>query len=220
MLLGRQPPPTPETVARSREDGKPLPLPGEPTHRVLMDDHTPTNLAEYVRLRAVHPRCQKVRASPRACTSATRSAPACPTLKQVNFVYDCPDFEEFAIYEHDMLTGEARLSEANLKQADEHGVMVKNSRNDRFTLVLIPESKVTMTDSSEEAQVEEQAITMTRSLGDFYAHEYGVTEQPEVRRRRPIAPSSSRRASCPSSQPSALVRTVHRCAPYRSPRSA
>jgi len=28
--------------------------------------------------------------------------------------------------------------------------------------------------------IEEQAITMTRSLGDFYAHEYGVTHKPEV----------------------------------------
>ena len=67
--------------------------------------------------------------------------------------------------------------------------MLKNPRDDRFTLVIIPGETIKL-----EAQagggdgasvtttvVEEQAITMTRSLGDFYAHHHGVTWEPETR---------------------------------------
>ena len=74
--------------------------------------------------------------------------------------------------------------------------MRKNSRDDRFTLLAIPETDVELPalprvagkrGAAQTCRVEEQAITMTRSLGDFYAHHHGVTWEPEVRvlSRRP-----------------------------------
>ena len=47
---------------------------GAASHRVLIEEHSPTNLAEYVRVRAL------------------------PHGQEVRFVYDCPDFEEFPIF--------------------------------------------------------------------------------------------------------------------------
>jgi hypothetical protein len=115
---------------------------------------------------------------------------------QSRWVYDCPDFEEFNIFYEDG-KGNAGLDAESLKQADEHGVSIKNSRDDRFTLVMIPEETVQLPSLlarstvgpdvdqqqfvAQRSVVEEQAITMTRSLGDFYAHRHGLTWQPDVR---------------------------------------
>ena len=191
-------------------------------HRVLLEEHSPTCLPEYVRIRAL------------------------PSGPQVRFVYDCPDFEEFPIFDT-AADGTARLSDAGLKSADEHGCLHKNSRDDRFTLLAvrcsaaraspflsaaplrrrsspaaplvllpsccsshlllspapllgssprllstpqIPETEVMLPKleglagakgAAQKTIVEEQAITMTRSLGDYYAHHHGVTFEPEVR---------------------------------------
>ena len=67
-----------------------------------------------------------------------RTPPPHP-ISQVRFVYDCPDFEEFDIFERDPLTGAACLSDEGLRNADLHECMTKNAREDRFTLLAIPE---------------------------------------------------------------------------------
>ena len=61
-----------------------------------------------------------------------------PTGPSVRFVYDCPDFEEFDIFEH-TAEGVAVASAEGLRNADEHNCMLKNMRGDRFTLLAIPE---------------------------------------------------------------------------------
>jgi len=133
-------------------------------NELLIPEHSPTNLNEYVRMRGA---------------SGT----------SVKFIYDCPDFEEFNIFREDP-HGNAQLDLDAQRLADEHGVMFKNSRDDRFTQVVIPEETVDlaalpgMPGSAGDAQrtvVEEQTITMTRSLGDFYPHRHGLTWEPELR---------------------------------------
>jgi len=68
--------------------------------------------------------------------------------------------------------------------------MTKNAREDRFTLLAIPEETLelealpgveTPRGAAQQTIVDEQAITMTRSLGDFYAHHHGVSCEPELR---------------------------------------
>jgi serine/threonine protein phosphatase PrpC len=137
-----------------------------PTHRVLLDEHSPTSLAEYERILKL----------PSAAAG-------------VRFVYECPDFEEFPIFGTDG-AGAPALSDEGLASADAHGCLRKNSRDDRFSLLAIPEANVSLPKLPKvagklgaacTATVDEQAITMTRSLGDFYAHHHGVTAVPEVR---------------------------------------
>lgn len=139
----------------------------------LVEEHSPTNLSEYVRVSAI------------------------AGSERVKFVYDCPDLEEFPIF--GMRSGEAYLDLESRRLADEHDVMFKNSRDDRFTLVVIPEEQIELPPlppgacraahmrasrecacKAQKTLVEEQMITMTRSLGDFFAHEYGVTYEPEI----------------------------------------
>jgi len=145
-------------------------------HELLVEEHSPTNLPEYVRMRAL--------------SSGAR----------LKFVYDCPDFEEFDIFSRDD-RGRAQLDADALRQADEHNVMLKNPRDDRFTLVIIPSETIKVAAQGEEGEtstmVEEQAITMTRSLGDFYAHHHGVTWEPETR-VMPIARIAERNWRQPS----------------------
>ena len=138
---------------------------GAPATMLLLEEHSPTSLKEYERLRS---------------TSSSK----------VRFVYDCPDFEEFEIFELDTATGGARLSTDGLANADAHECMTKNVRNDRFTLLAIPEEALDLgalpsmpppAGLAQKTIVDEQAITMTRSLGDFYAHHHGVTSEPELR---------------------------------------
>jgi len=130
----------------------------------LVAEHSPTNLAEYVRMRAV-------------------------ATGKVKFVYDCPDFEEFSIFCEDT-HGNTKLDLNSQRLADEHEVMFKNGRDDRFTLVVIPEEEISLGElagvpsaagAAQKTLVEEQMITMTRSLGDFFPHRYGVTWEPELR---------------------------------------
>ena len=110
---------------------------------MLVEEHSPTSLPEYVRMRGL------------------------PSGARLKFVYDCPDFEEFdifcrdarglaqldadALHQADELTLTLTLTLAlalaltqtltlalTPSQADEHNVMLKNPRDDRFTLVIIP----------------------------------------------------------------------------------
>jgi len=132
---------------------------GKAAHEQLLAEHSPTNLDEFVRMQAL---------------------PSRPNLK---FIYDCPDCEDFPIFTF-AADGTACLDAEGLQQADEQGVMVKNARNDRFTLLLIPGEEVEIdaaASKARKASLQEQAITMTRSLGDFYAHHHGVTCEPELR---------------------------------------
>ena len=50
----------------------------------------------------------------------------------------------FNIFEHDPISEAARLSESGLQSADEHDCMRKNSRDDRFTLLAVPETDVAL----------------------------------------------------------------------------
>mmetsp|Transcript_7789 Transcript_7789/g.18727 ORF Transcript_7789/g.18727 Transcript_7789/m.18727 type:complete len:236 (+) Transcript_7789:2-709(+) len=144
---------------------------------LLLPEHSPTNLSEYIRMRALS------------------------EAKPVKFVYDCPDLEEFNIFCEDE-HGNAKLDLNSQRLADEHEVMFKNGRDDRFTLVVIPQEELMLPKCDApgpagEAQatvVEEQMITMTRSLGDFYPHCYGVTWEPEVR----LLPLSEMKKACTS----------------------
>ena len=188
---------------------------GEVVVELIVDEHSPTNAAEFVRMRAyeaAHP-----------CSSGA-----------LQFVYDCPDLTQYDIFGAIPLGGGLPpLDRENEKLADEHEVNVKvyascvsrtlrlglraracslvlrliprvaqNSRGDLFTVINIPEMTLALTPlaplargdpratlddaalSASSTVVEEQAITMTRSLGDFYAHLHGCSCEPELRLHR------------------------------------
>ena len=141
---------------------------GAPAHELLLADHGPTNAAEFERISALYPQ------------------PGGP-----RFVYDCPAADdEIAIFATGA-DGVAVLDEAAQAKADAADVPLKSSRGDRCTLVWIPETPNLQlpeaaelggsAGASQSAAVEEQAMTMTRSLGDFYAHSWGVSCVAEVR---------------------------------------
>ena len=151
---------------------------GAPAHELLLADHGPTNAAEYERISAMisalHPPPLHVTGGPR-------------------FVYDCTEaetFDEIGIFCVGA-DGGAVLDEAAQARADAADVPLKSSRGDRCTLVWIPETAgLPLPEAAElggaagaaqSATIEEQAMTMTRSLGDFYAHSWGVSCEAEVR---------------------------------------
>ena len=97
----------------------------------------------------------------------------------------------------------ARLDAEAERRADrEHQCAVKNARGELTSVVIIPEGEVVSeaagassdADGAQplsrplgppaSATVEEHSIAMTRSLGDFYSHHYGVTCEPELRELR------------------------------------
>ena len=106
--------------------------------------------------------------------------------------------------------GRARVSTDAIKRADEAGVSVKTARGDLMSIILVPEESIDIDATAASAAgaaataaagsitVGECAITMTRSVGDFYAHRYGVTAVPEVRRLRlsDLAPAGSASRCC------------------------
>ena len=140
---------------------------GQPVHAALCPDHGPTNVAEYDRMQS-HP-----------------SQPC-------RFVYDCPDeAEEIAIF-HQAEDGGTVLDSAALARADAADVALKNARGERCTVVWIPETSLELphrpdlSDAQGAAQrvtLEEQATTVTRSLGDFCAQRASRTplERPQHR---------------------------------------
>jgi len=118
----------------------------------LMADHTPDEVGEYKRVAELTGLPHKIR-----------------------FIYDTSDaFDgpEFALdmFRLNASSGEYELDLPNRKRADAKGVGFKNARGDRPTVVVTPH----------DGPYAEQALGMTRSLGDFYLHACGVTWQPEV----------------------------------------
>ena len=103
--------------------------------------------------------------------AAARALPSGAALK---FVYDCPDFEEFDIFSNNA-AGKAQLDADALRQADEHNVMLKNPRDDRFTLLAIP-AFVFMGSMLESSGIAERLLeTMGRLLGRLASFFRSVT---------------------------------------------
>lgn len=128
---------------------------GLAVHTMMCPDHGPTNLAEYDRMRG---------------GGANKG--------QCRFVYDCPsEVEEIEIF-HQAEQGEVVFDTAALARADAADVALKNARGDRCTVVWIPETSLELPPldlsgargAAQCVTLEEQAMTMTRSLGDFCAH--------------------------------------------------
>ena len=145
---------------------------GAATHELLMEEHGPTHLAEYARLREV------------------------AAAEDMQWVYDCPGGEQVPIFRDGADgKGEPELDPDAVRRADALECAVKNARGDLFSVVVVPERSVALppppravrrgtTHEHTEAAVcslDEQNITMTRSIGDFYAHRHGVSCAPEIR---------------------------------------
>ncbi|EOD13520.1 hypothetical protein EMIHUDRAFT_444364 [Emiliania huxleyi CCMP1516] len=92
----------------------------------------------------------------------------------IEVVYDHPDMFEgedqlLRVFDRDA-TGAWRLSEEALRRADEMGCGFKTERGDRSAVLMTPE----------EGRFSQMMLNVTRSLGDFYHGQYGVTWRPEV----------------------------------------
>ena len=137
-----------------------------PTHRVLMEEHSPPNLSEYVRIQQLSPP---------------------PMKSKVRFVYDCPDFEEFDIFDRGQM-GSAPLgdgpAERRRPRAACERTRVTTASRSRHPGDASRTARSPWRQRKEGAGADRNgrgaAITMTRSLGDFYAHHHGVTYVPEV----------------------------------------
>ena len=147
----------------------------------ILDEHSATNVVEYERVLSSGPRGALVR-----------------------FVYDVPDLLERApdalplIFArkpaavaaaalgakegHAKTRAQHELSRASLEDADECGTSYKNVRGELPTILLTPQA-----DADYSALELPLTLAMTRSLGDFYMHTFGVTWRPEVR-QVPLAP--------------------------------
>ena len=93
----------------------------------------------------------------------------------VHVVFDHPDM--FDDQPHNLLPiftkdrdGKWEISEKTLKRADALGCGLKTERGDRASVVMTPE----------DGQFSQMMLGVTRSIGDFYHQEYGVTWEPEV----------------------------------------
>lgn len=139
---------------------------------LLVEEHGPTNSSEHARMLAY------------ARDHGTEAG--------LRFVYDCPGGAHFDIFKSvpaDGPDGAPAFDEQAARDADAHECNVKNARGDLFTIITVPEEEVTLpplpaTTAGADARtavVREQAITVTRSLGDFYAHHHGVSCEPELR---------------------------------------
>ena len=158
---------------------------GQPVHTALCPDHGPTNVAEYERVRG----------------GGGRSG-------QCRFVYDCPgEADEIEIFRNLDGAG-AVLDPAALARADAADVALKNARGERCTLLWVPETSIELPlqpqqsgaqGAAQSVTLEEQAMTMTRSLGDFCSL------------RAPRTPPSTYNLAARDARASAL----HRCSPLR-----
>ncbi|KAL3923647.1 MAG: hypothetical protein SGPRY_004154, partial [Prymnesium sp.] len=89
-------------------------------------------------------------------------------------VYDHPDMFEGP--EHMLHVfcrdgkGGWKLDDESLRRADEAGCGYKTERGDRAAVILTPE----------EGKFSQMMLGVTRSLGDFYHQQYGVTWEPEI----------------------------------------
>jgi hypothetical protein len=80
------------------------------------------------------------------------------------------DPQAIPLFRRSPTTGQYELDPDALQRADKKGVGYKNARGDRPTICVTPPN----------GRYAEQALGMTRSLGDFYLHACGVTWVPEV----------------------------------------
>ena len=132
---------------------------GEVTFEELMEEHSATNATEYERVLASGPRGKLLR-----------------------FVYDVDDDDQPPIFKQRNTKPGApppvpkyELNEASRLRAVELETPPKNCRGDLPTILLTPKKDVTY------PKLEPITLAMTRSIGDFYLHTFGVTWKPEVR---------------------------------------
>lgn len=124
-----------------------------------MEEHAATNVKEYER---VHEQ------------SGSRG-------RKLRFVYDVQDLIETGkmkpgddeIFKKS--AGQWELSTKNKRLAEVNGVPKKNERGDLPAILLTPDE-----DTAPFETMEPQSLAMTRSLGDFYMHTFGVIWKPEV----------------------------------------
>ena len=140
---------------------------------LLMEEHSPTNLREYLRLLKL------------------------PEARPLRFVYDCPDGVRINIFtspQEGVLDGGVRLDDDAEQRADQLGCGVKNARGELATVIVVPEGHVRVPAevsasagipiggfSGGVVNVDEHSMTMTRSIGDLYAHTLGMLATPETR---------------------------------------
>ena len=138
---------------------------GKSCHKLLLEEHSPTNAPEFDRIRQL------------------------PLGAQLRFAYDCPDGELIDIFATDE-DGRSKVDRAAEKRADQHDCAVKSARGELMSVIMVPDETVELPAGCElakggaatragaepatgTASVEGCAIAMTRSLGDFYAHRCG-----------------------------------------------
>ena len=105
-----------------------------------------------------------------------------PRGKLLRFVYDVDDDDQPPIFKQRNTKPGApppvpkyELNEASRLRAVELETPPKNCRGDLPTILLTPKKDVTY------PKLEPITLAMTRSIGDFYLHTFGVTWKPEVR---------------------------------------
>ena len=196
MLLGRKARAEQRGGSSEEEAGKARG--GEVEGLLLIDEHSPTSLAEFERMRR-HPEAHVLR-----------------------WVYDCPDDVRIDVFttapggasttstnpgglgSGDGLGGAAGLDKEAERRADrEHECAVKNARGDLVAVIVVPEGSVHVPKELAAAhgialeatavRIEEHTTTMSRSLGDVYDHTLGVSSEPEIRAFDLRAEASARR---------------------------
>ena len=94
---------------------------GAAAHELLMEEHGPTHLAEYARLRQVE------------------------AAEDMQWVYDCPGGEQVPIFRDGADgKGEPELDPDAVRRADTLECAVKNARGDLFSVVVVPERSVAL----------------------------------------------------------------------------
>ena len=94
---------------------------GAAAHELLMEEHGPTHLAEYARLREV------------------------AAAEDMQWVYDCPGGEQVPIFRDGADgKGEPELDPDAVRRADTLECAVKNARGDLFSVVVVPERSVAL----------------------------------------------------------------------------
>jgi len=129
---------------------------GEVAFEELMEEHSATNVREYERVLGTGPRG-----------------------KLLNFVYDVHDLIESGKTDQCRIfkksAGQWELDVRSKRLAEVHGTPAKNARGDLPAILLTPDQ-----DAPPYSTMEPQSLAMTRSIGDFYMHSFGITWRPEV----------------------------------------
>ena len=95
-----------------------------------------------------------------------------PLGSKLKFVYDVPQLMDQGkpppVFKRSLAGVDFDIKSKRL--AEVHGTPAKNASGDLPAILLTPE----------EDGMEPQSLAMTRSIGDFYMHKFGVTWRPEV----------------------------------------